>query len=236
MEFPRGSFERVVEVAPADCGRGGALSPSAALLAMQDVATASCDRIGLTHDALLQRYGVVFMAAAQAVRFARPLRAGETLRVRTDPIAARGPYFLRQTVFFDETGAAAAEGQAAWAIIDAKTGAPQRSTLLRDQFDLLPGARPFCDAARLRFPAAETGREAYAVTAADADLNGHMNNTVYADLLMRCMPEIADVAEFAIRYRRQCFPGDVLRLCRDGELAAGYLGEELCFSGYCRTR
>ena len=221
-------------ISAADCDGGDVLCPWAALLAAQNAATDACDRIGLTHEALMREHGVVFMAAAQAVRFSRPIAAGESVRVRTDPIRIHGPYFMRQTLFSDGAGASLAEVQAAWVLTDAVTGAPRRSTELKDCFDLLPDAHPFCDASHLRFPAATTPLERYAVTEADADLNGHMNNTVYARLLMRCMPEVRAVSEFGLRYRRQCFPGNVLTLCRDGECAAGYLGETLCFEGYCR--
>ncbi len=234
MELPRGSFERTLTIAPADCGGGGVLSPSGILLMMQNAATDACDRMGLTYDVLREEYGVVFVATGQAVRFARALKAGETVRVRTDPIQVHGPFFLRQTLFYDAAGAVAAEAQAAWALMDAKTGAVRRSTLVRDRFDLRADAVPFCNAARLHFETATTERERYTVTAADADVNGHMNNTVYARLLLRCMPEVTTVSEFGIRYRKQSFPGDVLTLCRDGDTAAGYLDGSLCFDGYVK--
>ncbi len=210
------------------------MAPWTVLLAMQNAATAACDRIGLTHEALLREHGVIFLAVAQAVRFSRPLTAGKELRVRTDPIRLRGPYFLRQTLFTDENGTAA-EGQAAWVLADAVTGAPKRSTMLRDLFDVAEDARPFVDASRLRYPTASAPWGHYDVAQADTDLNGHMNNTVYARLLMNCLPQEGPVEEFGIRYRRQCFPGDRLTLCREGEYAAGYLGDDLCFDGYVRS-
>ena len=234
MEFPRGSFERTLTIAPADCGGGGVLSPWAILMMMQDAATDACDRIGLTYDVLRGKYGVVFIATGQAVRFARPLNAGETVRVRTDPIRVHGPFFLRQTLFYDAAGDIAAEAQAAWALMDAETGAVRRSTVLRDEFDLRADAAPFCNAAHLHFTTATTECERYTVSAADTDINGHMNNTVYARLLLRCMPEVTTVSEFGIRYRKQAFPGDELTLCRDGETAAGYLDGSLCFDGYVK--
>jgi len=233
MTLPRGSHEQSVRVASADCGGDGLLSPQGILRMMQDAATAGSDAAGLTHAMLLE-HGLIFMTSTHAVRFLHPIAAGDTLRVRTDPAKLHGPHFLRQTLFFDEAGALAAEGQSDWVLVDAHSGRPRRSTDLPGTYDVLAQWQPFCDPSRLRFPTATTVRDVYPVTEADADLNGHMNNAVYARLLMCCEPEIKGVSEFALRYHRQCFPGETLTLCRDGEYAAGYLGEALCFSGYCR--
>ena len=227
----RGSFEKNVMLTPSDCDSGGVLTPAATLLFMQDVAGAGVDSVGLSHSALYDR-GLVFMVACHAVRFARPVTVGESLRIHTDPAISRGAHMVRQTLFSDSDGNVVIEGQSDWILTDAKTGMPHRSTELSGELDGLPEWKPFCDPSRLKIPAADTPCREYTVTERDTDENLHMNNTVYARLMMLCLDEGESVSEFAIRYRSQVFPGDTLTLCRDGEYISGLRNGEVCFSGY----
>jgi acyl-CoA thioester hydrolase len=234
----RGSFSKTVTIAPNDCEALSGVTPSAALRFMQDVATAGIEATGFTHSVLLETYHLVFVTAAHAVRFVRPVHAGETLTVRTDPVTFRGAHFLRQTLFTDESGALVIEGQTDWTLIDAASGRPQRSSAYPGILDPLEGEwTPFADPSRLRIAEADTPAGEHRVVFADTDQNRHMNNTVYARLMTDCFAgeDVPAIGSFFLKYHRQAREGEIIALSRgrgaDGQfLASGTIDGQLCFS------
>lgn len=233
----RGAFEFTAVPAPVDCDVLSGLTPSAALRFIQDAATAGVSATGMTHDVMLEQYGLIFVTAAHAVRFFRPIRAGETVSVRTDPAGCRGAHFFRQTLFTSPDGELLLEAQTDWSLIDAATGRPQRATAFPGVLDPLENWTPFIDPSRLRLPAADTPCGEHPVVHADTDENHHMNNTVYARLMTDCYRgELTQpVREFFIRYQRQAREGEIITLSRGrGEngllTAAGAVDGSACFA------
>ncbi len=66
----------------------------------------------------------------------------------------------------------------------------------------------------------------HTATYADTDENGHINNTVYADILSGFVPEVASktarIVSFYINYANECPIGDELRIYRTGEEGEWY--------------
>ena len=233
----RGSFENTVVTAPCDCDPLSGLTPSAALRFLQDAATAGTETSGLGHDELYDRYGLVFVVAAHAVRFFRPVFPGETVTVHTDPMGTRGAHFFRQTLFTAPNGTLLIEAQTDWSLIDAASGRPQRATAYPGVLDVPGEWKPFCDPSRLNLPAADSPCGEHLVTRADTDENRHMNNTVYAKLMTDCFSDKPSfpIEEFCLRYQRQAREGEAIALSRavlpgGVHAASGTIGGSVCFT------
>ncbi|MEG1774608.1 MAG: thioesterase [Oscillospiraceae bacterium] len=221
-----------------DCDPLLRLKGSATLRYLQRAATEHLTALDLPYERLYAE-GVVFVLAGQAVRVARAPVAGETVVVATAPVPGRGAQLLRETAILSETGELLIEGQSAWAMID-----PQSQHLLRagDFHHALPMRtewQPFADPSRLRIRAPETPLGVRTVRLSDLDRNRHMNNTVYADLLLDCFPDellaSGGLDTLFLRYRQQARLGEALRLTGgfDGQLYAveAQLDGNCCFEG-----
>lgn len=234
----RGSYCKKVRLESRECDTLSRLTPMAALRHIQDVSTAGLDKIGMTHKSMLEKYGFVFVAVGHAVRWERPLLAGEEVTVITHPMGTRGPHFFRQVEFFDEAGLRVIEAQTDWVLMDFATARPLRATtfpqgVLESQEEHW---HPFCDPSKIRIPTADTPAGSYTVLHEDTDLNLHLNNTVYARIMLEsCGNSQRPIREFYIRYHRQALEGQEITLFkgeRDGAvLSTGKLNSELCYSG-----
>lgn len=229
-------YARELTVPHYDCDPLLRLRPSAALRYMQEAATTHLDRLGLSYERL-QREGILFVLAAQAVRFVRVPRPGERLTVATCPVMGRGAHMLRETVLLSESGEVLVEGQSSWAMINPESQRLMRASEFRHELPLLEDWRPFCDPSRLRIGVGGDPLGDREVRLADLDRNRHMNNTVYADLMLDCFaPQYlagGGVDELFIRYRAQARLGQTLRQEGgfDGRLysVCARLGDKICF-------
>ena len=232
----RGSLLKGTVIAPCDCDTLSRLTPTAALRYIQDISGEAFERLGLPRALMLERYGLVFIIAAHAVRFSRPVMAGEKLTLLTHPMGSRGPHLFRQVEFFDEKGERIVEAQTDWILMEWATGKPQRATALPIELESPGGWTPFCDPSKLRIPQAKEPAGTYTVVKDDTDVNEHLNNTVYARIMLSCYEDSDKNAlrEFYIRYHRQVREGEEIELFTglDEEklLSTGYLNGELSFS------
>ena len=228
-----------VTVAEYDCDVLLRLSATAALAFLQHAATAHLETLHLPYERLYEE-GKVFFLSAQAVKFHRMPRCGDRLLAATVPIAARGAHFLRETVLLSPDGELLVEGQSAWALLDPKTARPLRAS----QFEYDIGAvgeedwEPFCDPSRIRIRPPELPLGERTVRLSDLDRNRHMNNTVYAGVLLDCFPEEClkgTLDTLFLRYRRQARLGETMALSGgfDGQqyTAGGQIGGQPCFEG-----
>ena len=163
-------------------------SASAMMRYMQDAANCHMEGAGPSYDELFDS-GRAFVIARFAADFHAPLRMHDMIAVETWAAPSRAASFMRcyritrgeQTV---------AEATGVWALVDVSSGA-----LLRvDECGIDYGVHDALDVAapiRFRIPAEAPLREVgrHKVTYADVDVNRHMNNTKYADMLCSYLPD-----------------------------------------------
>ena len=231
-------FSKTSAVPFYDCDMRGRLKVSPALRYIQQAATDQLDGMGLTHPALKSE-GVVFVLAALALVVRRMPRAGETLLISTCPVATAGAQMLRETAVEEaESGEALLECQTAWAIIDPESGRLLRPSAFRHELPRLEGWSPTVNPAKIRIPDGVDPAGERAVRFSDLDLNDHMNNTVYADILTDCFPEQMrerEIGTLLLRYRSQARLGEVMALStgrKDGVFwASAAIEGRRCFEG-----
>ena len=220
-----------------DCDFMGAWRPSAILTAMQEAAGMHSHLLGCGRDALIRK-GIVWVLSRCEVRMQKYPRVGDTVTVETFPTALRRWFFPRHYLFKNDRGELLGCACTLWVLLDVKERkmAPPGEVTgsIPDNGDMkppisLPGPVEDVDgpeAASLRVP-----------VYFDLDVNGHVNNTRYADwacdaLGIECMKE-NELASLRINYAAEVRPGQemTLRAFRMGEnyRVAGYHGDKMHF-------
>lgn len=234
-EYP---FRMEVTVPQYDCDPMLRLKPSSALRYMQVAAELHLDTLGLTHKTLYDE-GIIFVVSANGIKYYRAPMRQEKVIVATCPVKARGASMLRETVIFSAEGEPLVEGQSCWVMIQPVTNRLLRATEFHHELPLHPDWQPFCDPTHIRIRAGAEPCGEREVRLADIDLNWHMNNTVYGDILLDCFAEefleSGGVDTLFLRYRNQARLGETLTLTRgfDGQVysVGAQVGEKACFQG-----
>ena len=149
----------------------------------------------------------------------------------------------------DARGAILTEGVSAFALVDVESHRLLRPSVF-DQFGIAsqPERRNGCpDPGKLQPPVELTDVGERRVYWSDTDYNGHLNNTVYADIVCDFVPggwENREIAGLSLAYEHEALEGDVLHLraaeAEDGEGRAlwmtGEHGRGRCFTARLRFR
>lgn len=228
------------EVPIYDCDLFCRLRPSAMLRYIQSAAGEHLDALGFTHSRLYEE-GFVFLIAGTVLKvFCTPV-FGENIIISTAPLAGRGANMLRETVLHDTNDTLLAECQTNWAVVDSRTGRLLRASDFPHSLPILNGEwTPFSDPSKIRISISDMTKETlHTVRLSDLDQNLHMNNTVYADILLDGFADdyIASggIDTLFLRYHLQARLHDSIKLQygRSNQLFAvnSQLGEKKCFEG-----
>ena len=202
----------------------GHCRPSALLGHLQEAATRAAEAGGFGRTALTEKYRAVWVLSRIWFRLDRPLRWDERVVARTWYREGRGVMMYRD---FDLYAGDRQVGEAVslWVLLR-----PGDKKMLK--LSTVPelegrGGGELCKErtlSKLRMPAETVPAERRPLHYSDTDINGHVNNTRYADFacdalhLERRAPG-AFVRELQIGYLAQCWPGESLELrtAREGE-------------------
>lgn len=187
---------------------------------MQEASIAHTEELGWPRQTTLDR-GLLWMIAMQRVEVARMPEYDETVVLRSWPGPMMHVLFPRQYVFEDADGAPLVRASAIWTLVDMETRTmadPDAHGVVIQGVSTgreiaLPGiVRPEeCDR--------EAGIE---VPFSYCDLNGHMNNTRYLDVVedhLAGPAEGRELASVAVQYSAEVRYGDevLLRWHEDGD-------------------
>ncbi len=209
----------------------GRLKPAALLRYAQQVAMQNAWNAGLT-DAVYEKTHTAYVLAKLALRFARQPRVDETLTLLTQPEKAFHAVNKRVTRVYDESGAEVALMDSRWVVIDTEKRAilrvhpPHFEDAWADKVDAeLPMKMQ-----RFAPEDCEPVGERTAVYSC-CDLNGHLNNTRYVDMLFDALPLESlrghTVRELLIFYHKEVPLGESFALYRKrtGEDTWYFLGQ-----------
>lgn len=210
----------------ADCMRR--MTPGAILRRAQQIATDHCDKLGLDAP-LYARTHTAFLMAKLALESYAPLCIGDEVRMVTKPSAPQRAVYHRVTELFLPDGALACTVDSRWVLVDTQT-----KRILRQPPEELhmPFGRPPEKELDVSLRKAETeavGQECASYTR--CDINRHLNNTRYADLVCDYLPvqelTASHIRRMAIVYHNEVPMGASFTL-RRARLAQGdwyFLGE-----------
>ena len=233
------TFSKDFPVMQIDCDLHNHMTLGALLRATQQIATDHCDSIGLP-GSYLAELGVAFLLAKMGVTVTRDIRLGEALRAVTRPCAPRRACYNRYTDFFDETGAAVARVDARWILVDIHSHRILRTPPEGLVFPFAEWIDWEQDLTLSRPEELEKAGIAGAVYSR-VDINQHLNNTYYGDILCDALPTEVWRSEQGFRravliYRQELPFGCEMELLRGRQPDGGWYVEGVhegkrCFEG-----
>lgn len=188
-------------------------SPSYIFKFLQETATNQMKGEGPSYAELL-RQGKAFILSGIRVEMYEPLLPGDEIRVDTWGCDARGFTFPRSyTITRGEE--VVCEANSTWALVDTRDKKLIRANDVKLNYSIdVP--LTLDNPVRFRIPTelqmALVGE--YTIRYSDTDVNGHMNNTNYPDMLVNALPNPENklVKSIAISYLNEARTGDYLKL------------------------
>ena len=222
------TFENQFLIRSSETDVSGFCRPSVLLSLMQDVANDHSALQGSSRDVLMEKHGAFWMLVRIWLRLDRPIRQDETLTVRT---WQRGPDKVMVYRDFDLFVGPELVGEAvtAWVVADFESRRMLRPNSIPEIVDSPPPETVKDRVLRpIRSPKERTEIYRRTVRYSDLDVNGHMNNTRYADLAMDAFTpeELAGrfLSELHLNYSMECRAGETILVCR-AELEGGWYAE-----------
>ena len=203
----------------ADFGLYSRLRPSSILDIFQDVAGRHAIELGCDGPTLLRR-DLAWVIVKLRYRVLAPAKMYQSVVVSTWPLAPGRIGYQREYRIADEQGNTIVEGSSEWVLMDVSA---RRIAAAGNIYPLNEycGEKLFSDGfPRLRN--FEPQDETYSCLPpfSDFDLNGHVNNTKYANFVLDALqPQPKDViSSFQLDYHREVLPGVKLNIVhrRDG--------------------
>lgn len=203
----------------------GQCRPSALMGYMQEAATQAGESGGFGRAVIGGKHNGFWMITRMWFRMERPLRWNEELTVHTWHRGAKGVVSYRDYDLYVD-GELVGEGVSAWVMADLDTHRPVRLNTVTEMAETHGGE--LCKEktlSKLKAPVELHEIEKRIMRYSDTDINGHVNNTRYADfacdaLRMDKLSGEHYLAEMQIGYLAECRAGEVLDIC-SGEYEDG---------------
>lgn len=229
------STEQLIRTRDADVN--GQWRPSAILETMQEAAGTHSSLLGCGREVLIKQ-NMVWILSRIELQMERYPSIGETIRVDTMPMPLRRFFFPRYYIFTDEQGQVIGRGGSLWLLLDINTRRMmppgEVAAMLPDNSDL---TAPLGMPPTVELLEGEVKNLPYLPVYTDLDLNGHVNNTKYADWLCNALGletlKERTPRSIVLNYNAEVLPEHELnlRLVRNGErfTLTGYHGEKAAF-------
>ena len=191
--------------------------PSALLGHLQEAATLAAESRGFGREVLMANHGAFWMLARMWYQLDRPLRWGEELSIHTWHRGGKGASMYRD---FDLYADAVHVGEAVsvWVLVQLEDRKMLRLSQISELENTGGGERnKDIQLSKLRMPEDMSLAERRVMHYSDTDINGHVNNTRYADFACDAiradlLPEAAFVASMQLGYSAECHPGEVISM------------------------
>lgn len=231
------TYDETFTLLTRDCDLKGTWRLSAVLEAMQEAAGAHSLLLGCGRDELLRQH-IVWVLSRSELHMERYPRIGEKITLHTFPTPTRICFFPRYYIFTDEHGEMIGKAGTLWLLLDTRT---RKMLPPGDIGRLIPDNRDLT--VPMHLPAtvgALQGEEfvsEYTPAYSDLDVNGHVNNTRYADWLCNALGvdlmRRYDPETVIFNYNHEILPDQRVtlhRTLRDQQYRlAGYVGDTAAF-------
>jgi len=217
-------FEDSYRLRAADFDRWTRLRPSSVLDMFQDIAGRHANALGVGISPLMEK-NLVWVIVKMRFRMLKSCRMYDSVRVRTWPLPPERIGYRREYLITDNSGETVAEGSSEWVLMDItnrKIVAPGNIYPLSDYCmdTAFPERFP-----RLRSFEPNMEPHVFMPLWSDFDMNGHVNNTKYANYVFDALTPGADEVfrSLSIEYHREVLPGEELHILlrkEDGSILA----------------
>lgn len=214
-----------------DVDGNGVCRPSALLGHLQEAATLAAEHGGFGRQVLMEECGGFWMLARMWYQLRRPLRWEEQITVHTWHRGGKGALMYRDYDIYAGQELVG-EGVSGWVLVERES----RKLLRLSHVDALAntGGGTLCKSKTLQRVAlpkelelAEQRRMRYS----DTDINGHVNNTRYADfacdaLELEKLPHDRFLSSMQLDYAAECQAGENIRMLTGVQDGAYYVRGE----------
>ena len=237
---PNYRYVRRTTVPGYGCDLKNQLKLSYLLKEVQQISTEQLDRLGITYRRLFEE-NKVFVLARLGLEIFRMPGDGEEMILRTSPQGTRGAQFLREILIETAAGERLANVQTSWLLVDPADRRIHRPNQFGYTLPTIPEELRMQEdysARRIQPKGEEIGHLVKEVRYSDMDVNRHLNNTVYADLVTDVLPlELMGsrtIRQFVINYQKEARQGEQIDVhCLDGGdgwyYIVGRKAEDRCF-------
>ena len=240
------SYEETFVLRTRDCDVNSKWRLSAVLECMQEAAGAHSALLGCGRDDLLPRH-IVWVLSRCELHMSRYPAIGEKVTVKTFPMPVRRYFFPRYFIFTDQHGELIGRAGSLWLLLDTRT---RHMLPPGDVARLIPDNSDLSLSIPTNLPAtvgALQGEEfvsEYHPVYSDLDVNGHVNNTKYADWLCNALGislmRTYEPESLVLNYNSEILPDQkvlIHRVLRDQEFRlSAYVGEKAAFEVGGRLR
>ena len=201
-----------IKISSFDVLPNGTAKPSALMRYMQQYAREDCDSLGCTYP-YMRGLNTVFVVTKLGFEFARPLREGETVEMKTYNDSITGLTFDREFEFF-AGGKEIGHCSSFWVLVRYDTRALVRPRDFPVKFECCGLEHVSVDVPRFFGSEGASLRCEREVRVSDLDENNHLNNCVYSDIALDSIPGFDGVSEWIkglkIIYRHEARLGETL--------------------------
>lgn len=220
MEYPKIYDKRVV-INSRDVDGAGECKASALLAYLQDASAEHTSLCGCSRKEMVERYNVFWMLTRIRLQLTRPVRWLEELTVRTGHRGGRGILLYRDYELY-ASGERVGEACGLWVLADLDTRKLMdlSCTPIPALTETAGGLPPVIRRLTALHPPREMEEvERRRMRYSDTDVNGHINNTRYADfacdaLALEGRGQGTFLSGLEITYHAECMPGEEIRISR----------------------
>ena len=194
----------------------GRWRPSAILEAMQDLATAHSEDLGVGRALMLER-DIIWILSRTHLQMQEYPMLDEEVRIRTWPGAANRFFFPRYFVMERPGGHRLGAAAQLWLLLDLSARSvipPAKADFAFPDTAHMPAPLPAPDRV-VRVEPGQSFVQARAAMYTDLDVNGHVNNARYADWACDLLPLEAlrthRVENLLLNYTKEVLPGPPIR-------------------------
>lgn len=183
-------FVKNVRLTYAECDCCAQMRPSAVMRQIQETASEHLEALSLPRR-LLWDDGFVFLLTRVHLLVERMPCAEDTVCIATQAYQPKGAQFFRDVLFETPSGERMLTARSAWVLANPQGHKIRRPAELPYHLPIVQADYDYSWArAHITAPAEQAGEETTrAVRFSDIDVNRHMNNAVYADIVADCLPQ-----------------------------------------------
>ncbi len=202
--------------------------PSALLGYLQEAATAHACELHASREETLEKYNCFWMLARIWCRLDRPLTWNERVTVRTCHRGGKGASVYRDFDLFVD-GVPVGEAVSTWVLADLETRKLLRMSKVVEFADTTGGEySKTMTLSRIHMPEGMEEEERRRMHYSDTDVNGHVNNTRYADFVcdaihLERLGHDRFLSEFQLDYTGECLPGEEITLLTGTQEGKAYV-------------
>lgn len=200
-----------------NCDVKGNLSLTSIMKELERVATQQLDGKGLNYIKM-KNENMIFVVTKVNMRILRVPKSREEIKIMTTPQFTKGPYFMRKSQIGTMDGELLVECQAAWVLVDPDSRRILRPTDFKYDMDWNKDEPCDMDIFKKSVELTQNATTSYIkkVRYSDLDANNHMNNTLYATVIVDALPSIntmeKDITELYLHYQKECRLGDEIEI------------------------